>query len=379
MISLRWSQVNAWRLSRQYLSSRLPRRKFSEAVSSACGIQAQVMSAAETAIWARTEDVVTRDIRSALWEKRTLVKTWAMRATLHLLTAADLPLYVAAREAGSAHNWSRYFTFFGMNGDQGEAMLAALPEVLGEEPVTRQELAAALARNLKSHEIEQSLLGSSWGSLWKPSAWKGDLCFGPNRGQNPTFVNPHRWLGEWKPLDPYPSLQEILRRYLHTYGPATPKQFALWWNINLRPTQKLFESIANELEQVDLEGWTGWVLKKDIPSIQASEPDGTVHLLPLFDAYLMGLGRGKDIEPLLGKELQKEVFRPQGWISSVVLVDGFIRGRWEVETHASFATVKVDLFSREPVKIHRLIEAEAGRLSSFLGLDAEVEISSRLD
>jgi hypothetical protein len=57
-----------------------------------------------------------------------------------------------------------------------------------------------------------------------------------------------------------------------------------------------------------------------------------VNLLPLFDAYVLGLGR--DLEPLLPKSYQRRVFRPQGWVSAVVLVDGVIRGVWEYKTQS---------------------------------------------
>jgi hypothetical protein len=66
MKSLKWSQVNAWRLSRHFLSPRLERSRFIEAASAVCGIQAQVMSAAEMALWART-DGLTNVVTSGIW------------------------------------------------------------------------------------------------------------------------------------------------------------------------------------------------------------------------------------------------------------------------------------------------------------------------
>jgi hypothetical protein len=44
--SLKWRQVNAWRLSQHCLSPRLKRWDFVKAVTRIGGIQAQVMSAA---------------------------------------------------------------------------------------------------------------------------------------------------------------------------------------------------------------------------------------------------------------------------------------------------------------------------------------------
>ncbi len=52
MKSLKWDQVNGWRLSQHSLSQRLKRQDFVQAVTQTGGIQAQVMSAAELALWA---------------------------------------------------------------------------------------------------------------------------------------------------------------------------------------------------------------------------------------------------------------------------------------------------------------------------------------
>ena len=99
MRSFTWRQVHAWRLSQHCLAPRLARRGFVEAATRIGGIQAQVLSAAELALWARAEGLSREDVQRALWQERTLVKTWAMRGTLHLMAAADLPLYAAARSA----------------------------------------------------------------------------------------------------------------------------------------------------------------------------------------------------------------------------------------------------------------------------------------
>src|SRR5438128_12404152 len=112
--SLKWNQVNAWRLSQHCLSPRLKRQDYIKAVTRTGGIQAQVMSAAELALGARVDGLSPQDVQSALWQDRTLVKTWAMRGTLHLIAASDLPLYVAARSLYETRNWTNYFNYYGI-------------------------------------------------------------------------------------------------------------------------------------------------------------------------------------------------------------------------------------------------------------------------
>jgi Winged helix DNA-binding domain len=93
---LTWPGVLAWRLKRQCLDRRAPRGEALSVVREICGLHAQVMSSAELTLWARVEDLEPGAVREALWERRSLAKTWAMRGTLHLLPADELPLWVAA-------------------------------------------------------------------------------------------------------------------------------------------------------------------------------------------------------------------------------------------------------------------------------------------
>src|SRR5579863_4446726 len=128
MKALKWHQVHAWRLSQHGLSPRLNSRDAVQAVTRTAGIQAQVMSAAELALCTRVEGLSPQDVRSALWQDHSLVRTWAMRGTLHLLSASELPLYVAARSTqDEARIWSNYFAYYDITPAQQEALLTAIP------------------------------------------------------------------------------------------------------------------------------------------------------------------------------------------------------------------------------------------------------------
>ena len=373
MKSLTWPQVHAWRLAQHALAPRLPCQDYLEAATRTGGIQAQVMSAAELALWARVEGLTPRDVQAALWRDRTLVKTWAMRGTLHLLPAADLPLYVAARSISGTRNWLGYFTYFGFTPAQYEAFLAAVPQILSDEPMTREQLATEVAAHIGAPELGPMLLASSWGSLWKPAAWRGDLCFGPNQGRNVTFVRPSAWIGEWQPVDPHLALLEMVRRYLRVYGPATPEDFARWWGGGgmLALAKKLFRSLGDELEAVEVEGWSAYALRSTLEPMQQGEAPGVVRLLPLFDAYTLGLGR--DLDPLLPLAHKSRVFRPQGWISAVVLVGGRMEGVWDYRIRPAQTVVKVSMFSPPAAALRERIAAEAERLNGFLHTEVVLE------
>jgi Winged helix DNA-binding domain len=97
--------------------------------------------------------------------------------------------------------------------------------------------------------------------------------------------------------------------------------------------------------------------------MQKSDGAEGVRLLPLFDAYTLGLGR--DLEPLLPAAFKSRVFRPQGWISAVVLVDGRMAGVWDYTARPAQTTAQVQMFAPPTAPIRAGIAAEAERLAAF--------------
>jgi hypothetical protein len=374
MVSLTWEQVHAWRLEQHCLAPRLARQDSSRAVERVLGLQAQVMSAAELALGARVDALTREDVQAGMWQDRTLVRTWAMRGTLHLFAAQDLPLVVAARSAGGSRPWLSFFVQNGFTEAQYDEMVLTVPEVLGEEPMTREALANVVAAQMNAPQVSKALLTSSWGTLWKPSMFKGDLCFGPSEGRTNTFVNPRKWLRNWKESNPHDAVQEVARRYLSTYGPATPRDFSFWWNGGGTTFGKeAFNSLKDEAVSVEVEGWKATALRSSIEAMEraGSKAEHTVRLLPMFDVYV--LARSRNLEPVLDMGHKGKVFRPAAWVSAVVLVDGRIKGVWEYETRKQQTTVKVSMFDSPSPRLRKEVEGEVERIGSFLGTGVAVD------
>lgn len=369
MVTLRWSQVNAWRLSEHHLLPRADRQTLLEVVTRIGGVHAQLMSAAELALWARVEDLLPTDVPDALWRDRRLIKTWAMRGTLHLLTTSEFPLYVAARGAHAIRRPPSYYKYHGVTPVELDAIIEGIPPTLTDVPMTREQLADAIAKRAGNPQLREVLL-SGWGALLKPAAFRGDLCFGPSQGQHVTFVRPSQWVGEGRPVESPQALQEIARRYLIAYGPATTDDFARWWGIEASQAKKLFGSLGDEIEAVEVEGWKAWALVSTLEQLKALKAPHSVRLLPQFDAYVVGMSR--DCEPILPKTHKSRVYRPQGWISAVVLVDGRMEGIWEYDNQRSQCVVKIEMFNPPTVQIKRGIEGEAKRLGDFLNTEVKL-------
>lgn len=140
-MSLTWKHVRARRTARHFLDHRVPRNRLLDVVRDVCGIHAHVQSSAELQLWARLDSVSRDEIRDALWDARKLVRTWCMRGTLHLLTAEDLPLYVAALRQHDRWWKGAWLRMIGMNERELRAVLDAIRDSLGARPITREQLA----------------------------------------------------------------------------------------------------------------------------------------------------------------------------------------------------------------------------------------------
>src|SRR5438552_539448 len=126
----------------------------------------------------------------------------------------------------------------------------------------------------------------------------------------------------------------------------------------------LANRLGNELVEVDTGRRRGFLLRKDLPELEkaASEP-GIVRLLPSFDPYLLG---HRDRDHLVDRAHYKQVYKDQGWLAPVVLVDGRVAGTWSYERQPRTLRVDVNMFTAFSKETRTKAKDEAHDLSRFL-------------
>jgi len=331
-------------------------------VRDTAGIQAQVMSSAELAIWTRRRATTRAEIQAALWERRELVKTSAMRLTLHLVAARDLPVYIAAMRPSSIATLQRWNARIGAKPDQVRAMIDSVVEALADGPRTQQELIA----RAKEHAGKgvRAWLDHAWSAV-RPAVIEGAIVYGPPRGAEATFVRADTWLGSQPTIALPEARAELLRRFLSAFGPATAHDFSKWSGIKTSEAKHLLEGLRAELVQVSVDGAPGWIRQADLKALMRSELDGSaVRLLGAFDSFLLAHATKAH---LVDARFYKRVYRPQGWISPVVLRGGTIIGVWFPTSVGKKTMMTVELFGRATPAMRRAIEREAEQMSAFLG------------
>jgi hypothetical protein len=295
------------------------------------GVQAQVGSSAELAVAIRRAGKVPGEVPRALWDERTLVKTWAMRGTLHLLPAADAPAYLAL--CATLRNWElpSWQKASGATPADLEALARAATSALaGGMVLTREELNTAIIDETGSGHLAEAL-SSGWGQLLKPLAWWGVICHGPLRGNRVTFSAPEHTVPGWKGIPPVEeAARTVIPAFLAAHGPATPEAFDNWLmrkSSRKRDLRAWFAAAADLLATVEVDGVAMYLLKDHLDELLATEPTRSVRLLGGFDPYVLGAGTASAY--LIRPDRRPQVSKTAGWIAPVVLYEGRVAGVWE--------------------------------------------------
>jgi hypothetical protein len=154
-----------------------------------------------------------------------------------------------------------------------------------------------------------------------------------------------------------PAAREAVRRFLATYGPATPADFAEWAGLAPAHARRLWREVEGDLAEVE---GPAWLLAGDVGELESPPAAHGVRLLPPGDPYLQKINR-----PLLAPDtaLRARLFRPVG-SPGAVLLDGRLAGLWRARGKGKRAEVAVEAFERLPPGP---LEEEAGRVSALRG------------
>ena len=257
------SQISAFRLTRHHFVDK-NLADLTTVCRNVCGIQSQVMAAAQMALWARMHGLTRTDIHSTLWKSRTLVKTSCMRQTLHLLPAADFSIYINALRRSRVEALRRIMSKFGITQKEFDGMNEAVMEALSASPMTQGELTDQIASKVGKNV--RTWMEHVWSVVrLRPAIVEGLICYGPDRGQEVTFVRVDQWLPRQREVSAQEAQQVLLRRYLSAYGPATLQDFSRWTGIPMKEARAVGESLeenwGKSVSRIGKDGFSAKIIK----------------------------------------------------------------------------------------------------------------------
>ena len=353
------SSIGLRRLYQQRITQRSSHPAFKNAGEVATwfgAMQGQDYAGTKWAFGLRLPGSTDADIERAI-ANRVIMRTWAMRGTLHYVAAADIHWLIgliAPRQiAGNAPRYKQ-LELDEPTLKRSTALIAKA--VQGSKPLTREELFTMLGAN------GISTAGQRGYHMLQRAGLERLIYQGEMRRNVATFLA----LDEGKALPKDEALAELARRYFTSRGPATLADFTHWSGLLISEARAGLASIKSELVEETIDGQS-YFLSPEKPK----QPEHSLYLLPGFDEYVLGY---KDRSAVLDPQFANAICPGgNGVFMSTIVSEGRIIGTWKRTLKKK--TVEIALEPFRPLssaEIDELSEA-AARFGAFLGLTAVIQ------
>lgn len=323
-----------------------PPRSALESVTRLVGVQAQDSTAAALNIRARSRCTDAKVIDALIGSSRSIVRTWAMRGTLHTLAARDVRWLVTLLGPRFTAKYRGARLALGLTDGLLERAVEALPALLrSSAPITRAEL----VQRLGDAGITIGPHGQAAAHLVVAASLRGILCCGPDAANGKsTYVLLDEWVPHQnsRPNDP---LGELAKRYLDGQGPASASDFAAWSGLPAAETRDAMERVAVDFEEAQVHGDRAWF------RTTAGSDARVVRLVGGFDSYLLAYRqRGFAVD----QRHAARVHPGGGIIRPLVLIDGRVEGTWRLRD----GRVAIDAFGSQ----RHALDQEVSEVERFL-------------
>jgi hypothetical protein len=343
--------LNRALLARQLLLERAPLSAL-DAIEHLVGMQAQVPNSPYVGLWTRLASFRPGDLAEAI-EDRRAVRLALQRSTIHLVSARDClalrPLLQPVLERGLNGTFGRRLA--GLDraalASAGRALVEERPRTFGALGTLLREQwpdrdPAALANAVRAMvPLVQVPPRGVWGASLQA-----------------THTSAEAWLG--RPLEPGPSPDEVIRRYLAAFGPATVADVQTWSGLTVlgAATERLRPELLSFRDERGRELF-------DLPGAPRPDPDTPAppRFLPEYDNLLLShADRARVIADGYGERI---------FTRGAFVIDGFVRGAWKIARTRARAILTVEPFEPVSAPDRAALADEGARLLAFAAGEAQ--------
>ncbi len=324
-------------------------------------VQAQDLPASLWAVGLRMDEAVTEvDVERAIADK-SVIRSWPMRGTIHLMAAEDARWMVRLLAPRLDRKLVGNYRRSELSPEIIVQAREVITKTLAGKQCTRAEIYAALnAAGISTDKRNGEQRGMHLLVHW---ARHGLICITPRRGKQHTFALMDEWLPGGIELSDDEALAEMARRYFRSHGPATIKDFAWWTGVTLTEAKSAAEAVRGELDRERIDGVEVWLST----GLGVGPPNARrAFLLPAFDEYTVGYA---DRSAVVDRDRLVETGHG---IGANLIIDGRLAAMWKRALKRD--AISIDLVPLRPFtrEEKRLVPAVIESYARFLGLSPNV-------
>ena len=290
--------------------------KIHELVSWLGAIQSQDYGNSKWAIGARIPNITELDIKNE-FEKKTIIRTWIFRGTLHIVSVNDLDWILQLISSKvisiSNSNYKRH--------ELDETIFSKSYDVLikgmqNSNHLTRDELSKLFSKSgINIEGLRLSLI------LHRASIER-IICNGSKKGNSQTFALFDEIVPKTKSFIKEEALTNLALKYFSSHGPATIQDFAWWCGLSLTDVKISVENIKSKLYKTEFNNETYWSI---IPENEHQINQET-YMLPGFDEYILGY---KDRTHVINARYSNQIYTKNGIFYPIIVDHGKVIGTWK--------------------------------------------------
>jgi hypothetical protein len=350
-------QLNRATLARQLL---LEREDCSaeQVLQHLVGMQSQAPLAPYVGLWTRVVNFRADEL-SALMIDRRAVRASLMRATIHLVTAADfLKLWPVLEPVSERGLWTG--SPFGRRVPREivDDLLAFVRKLLDEAPRTRAELRPLLGQRWPKLDADAMAYAAQYLLPIVQVTPRG--VWGQTKA--PTWADAESWIGTR--MSTGAALDDLILRYLGAFGPASVQDVQVW--SGLTRLSEVADRLGSQVRRFRDEDGRVLLDGPDAPRPPADTP-APIRFLPEYDNLL--LSHANRARVVLEQRIVP-LWPGNGGNRGSVLVDGFWRANWGIVPDGERAHLDIEAFQPLPRRQGAAVAAEGQRLLAFAAADA---------
>lgn len=374
MLELSIQQIRNYRLYAHHLDRYYQSDQLIEIVG-ACGLQNTPPGAWESALFNRIPALTLSDQQELLNEHKILLQAWSLRGLPMIFPTSESAVFLSALKAENNEEWiythgiQLALDLLQMDFDELlKRLVQVMPKLDHQVILSKNQLDETLAEwmlpllsdekkklwiqpSMYGSPDKQSVGGAVVSFLLRPCAELGFVVFGERVKAYPTFTSYKNWIGHPLRIE-HDASKQLVRKYLHCYGPSTVDLFVKWLGCSSVQGHRLWNLVADEIEAVYAAGKKAYILKADSEAIMsASLPQRAYLLLGGHDPYLDQRDRQiLQFDKSYHKQIWQMVSNP-----GALVYQGEIVGIWKSRKKSKGLEIEMKLW-RDDTRIKNFLE-----------------------